>query len=45
MFFKEAHFVLFYFRIVENGKETVEEYENDVLIKRLVDGNVQAIKN
>ncbi|XP_031551238.1 dnaJ homolog subfamily B member 6-like [Actinia tenebrosa] len=25
-------------KIVENGKETVEEYENDTLIKRIVDG-------
>lgn len=30
--------VLLYFRTIENGTETVEEYENDRLIKRIVDG-------
>ena len=32
-------------RTVENGRETVEEFENGVLTRRLVDGNIQAIRN
>lgn len=30
--------------IVDNGVETVEEYSNDVLVKRMVDGVEQQIK-
>ena len=30
---------------MENGRETVEEFENGVLTRRLVDGNIQAIRN
>ena len=28
-------------RTVENGKETVEEWENDILKRRIVDGTLQ----
>ena len=37
---QDFHFILFN-RTVENGKETVEEWENDILKRRIVDGTLQ----
>lgn len=34
---------LFVFRVVENGKETVVTYENDILTSKTVNGVAQAI--
>lgn len=37
----ETHFFSFFDRTVENGKETVEEWEDNILKRRVVDGTLQ----
>ena len=39
-YMQDFHFISFN-RTVENGKETVEEWENDILKRRIVDGTLQ----
>lgn len=39
-YMQDFHFISFH-RTVENGKETVEEWENDMLKRRIVDGTLQ----